>query len=259
LDNASPYLIAYLNYRLAAEERIDPAERISRIAKASRFLEVARGHVSDAPRDLLRQIDELARKIADLHSEIGSTSSAPAPASPSSVQKPLSAPPTPRTEYEEWSIQFEALYNKYGRAYAEKEIIVREGDTSREMFVILSGKVHVVKNYATPESEGPKLLSVLGEGAFFGEMSLLDGAPRFASVIAVKPTRVVALAPEALKAITRHYPDLALTIMATLVRRMRQYDRFVQDHLLPLAASQSGTQLNLKAELAGLLQEIEHP
>jgi CRP-like cAMP-binding protein len=69
-----------------------------------------------------------------------------------------------------------------------------------------------------------KILELLGVGDFFGEMSLLDDAPRSASVEALCDARVLALGRANFLGLLSRSPDLALSVIKELTRRLRQVD-----------------------------------
>ena len=66
--------------------------------------------------------------------------------------------------------------------FAPGELLVEEGDEAAAFFVLCSGEADVIKGLGR---EGERVLARLAEGDFFGEMALLDGFPRSASVRAV--------------------------------------------------------------------------
>ena len=65
------------------------------------------------------------------------------------------------------------------------KVLAREGAVGREFFVVIAGKVEATRNGVS--------IGVLGPGSFFGEMALLEGQPRVATVVAVEPTEVLVL------------------------------------------------------------------
>ncbi|MCK4393545.1 cyclic nucleotide-binding domain-containing protein [Candidatus Bipolaricaulota bacterium] len=95
--------------------------------------------------------------------------------------------------------------------------IVAEGAAGVGFYLILEGSAEV--------SRSGEKLAKLGSGAFFGEMSLLDGAPRSADVIAFEDTRCLVLTPWAMKSIVSANPDVALGMLEELARRLRDTDR----------------------------------
>ncbi len=91
--------------------------------------------------------------------------------------------------------------------------IAREGDVGTGFFIILDGMVDVIRN-GDP-------IARLGRGEFFGELSILDGRPRVAQVVAVAPTRCLALASWDLEAILREEPALTLALLRGVAGRLR--------------------------------------
>lgn len=95
--------------------------------------------------------------------------------------------------------------------------IVAEGSAGVGFYLILEGSAEV--------SRSGERLAKLGAGAFFGEMSLLDGEPRSADVIALEDTACLVLSPWAMKGIVAANPDVALGMLEELARRLRETDR----------------------------------
>jgi CRP-like cAMP-binding protein len=93
------------------------------------------------------------------------------------------------------------------------QVIARQGDVGSGLFIIASGSVRVVRDGDT--------IATLGPGEFFGELSVLDGQPRSAQVVADAPTVCLALASWDFEAIVRERPDVSLAIMRGLARRLR--------------------------------------
>jgi CRP-like cAMP-binding protein len=95
--------------------------------------------------------------------------------------------------------------------------IVAEGAAGAGFYLILEGSAEV--------SRGGERLAKLGAGMFFGEMSLLDGGPRSADVLALEDTVCLVLTPWAMKSIVAASPDVALGMLEELARRLRETDR----------------------------------
>jgi CRP-like cAMP-binding protein len=103
------------------------------------------------------------------------------------------------------------------RLYGEGETIVRQGDAGHSMFVISRGRVRVV------EASGREL-AVFAEGGYFGEMSLLTGQPRSASVQAVDECQVVELTSASLREVALANPDVVTRISAVVAARQADLD-----------------------------------
>jgi CRP-like cAMP-binding protein len=92
-------------------------------------------------------------------------------------------------------------------------VIARQGDVGTGFFIVALGSVRVVRDGET--------LATLGPGEFFGELSVLDGRPRTAQVVAVEPTTCLALASWDFEAIVSEDPKVALAVMRGLADRLR--------------------------------------
>jgi CRP-like cAMP-binding protein len=107
------------------------------------------------------------------------------------------------------------------RRYPKGTTIVEEGLPGDYMYVIREGRVKVTK---LSDEGREKILNFLDEGGFFGEMALLDRAPRVASVKTLRPVRLMALSRNDFLNALRTSPDLAMAVIQELVRRLREVD-----------------------------------
>jgi hypothetical protein len=90
------------------------------------------------------------------------------------------------------------------RVYGEPELIVRQGDPGSSMFVILSGRVSVLLN----QPDGPpKKMAELNAGDSFGEMALMLGEGRNASVQALSQVILAEIPKEALQPVLQNHPE----------------------------------------------------
>ncbi len=110
------------------------------------------------------------------------------------------------------------------RAYPKNSVILFEDDPGDSLFVVKQGQVKVV---LIGEDGREVILSVLGEGQFFGEMALLDDEPRSAHVIAMEDSTLVVLRREDFQGILLQSPALALALLRELTRRLRRADEKV--------------------------------
>lgn len=102
--------------------------------------------------------------------------------------------------------------------FAASEVIFEEGSMGRELYVVLSGKVNIVKN------RGPDaaVVASLGKGEFFGEMAVIDGSPRSASAVSADDrTKVMRINHARFVYLVSQQPAFALMIMDALSRRLR--------------------------------------
>lgn len=103
------------------------------------------------------------------------------------------------------------------KTFTDGEVIVKEGSTGMEMYIISSGEVKVNKLMRDKEVE----LAWLGRGDFFGEMSLLENAPRSATVTAVGTTKVIVLNLGNFMLKIRRDPSFAFSLMQKMSKRIR--------------------------------------
>jgi CRP/FNR family transcriptional regulator/CRP/FNR family cyclic AMP-dependent transcriptional regulator len=107
------------------------------------------------------------------------------------------------------------------RRFPRNTTIVEEGLAGDYMYVIREGRVKVTK---LSEDGREKILEFLDAGSFFGEMALLDRAPRIASVKTLKPVKLLALSRSDFLKLLRKSPDLALSVIQELCKRLRTVD-----------------------------------
>ncbi len=86
------------------------------------------------------------------------------------------------------------------------DALIKEGESGSSMFIIIQGRVKVVRGGDLDHEE--VVLAELTDGAFCGEMALLSDAPRTASVIAAEETMLFEISREMLAAMTREYPSV---------------------------------------------------
>ncbi|HUX14403.1 MAG TPA: cyclic nucleotide-binding domain-containing protein [Spirochaetia bacterium] len=116
------------------------------------------------------------------------------------------------------------------RNFAKGEEIVRQGNPGVGLFIITRGKVKIVKRL---DSGNQIELATHGPGEVVGEMAVLDGAPRTASVVAEEDTTCLVLASWAFRSFMESHPEVALQILPIVVRRFRE----TNEALLNLKAS----------------------
>jgi CRP/FNR family cyclic AMP-dependent transcriptional regulator len=98
------------------------------------------------------------------------------------------------------------------KRYAPGSALVRAGGPANAFYVILDGRVRVEMPHGAIELQG---------GEFFGEMALIDGEPRSATVVAVSEVYVMVISRAKFLKVLEAEPKIALAIMTTLSRRLR--------------------------------------
>jgi CRP-like cAMP-binding protein len=96
------------------------------------------------------------------------------------------------------------------------KVLVNEGETGHEFFVILDGTARVTRR--------GKRVATLGPGSAFGELALLDKAPRNATVIAETPMELVVLGQREFAGIIDEVPGFSRKLLAGMASRLREAD-----------------------------------
>ncbi len=119
--------------------------------------------------------------------------------------------------------QLRALATVVSRRSASRgSIVIAAGDPTDSLYIILSGRLKVMMS----DAEGKEvILSILSGGEFFGEMGLIDDAPRSASVVAIEPCELLVITRRDFKRCMAENAEMAMAVMRGLVRRLREADR----------------------------------
>lgn len=137
------------------------------------------------------------------------------------------------------------------KSVSKNVIVITEGEFTRSLYVILSGRVKV---YLDDENGKELVLDVKGPGEYFGEMALDDG-PRSASVATLEPCQFAVISAADFKAVLTEQPEIALQVITNLIRMTRGLNENVRSlalldvygrvarMLLELAVEQGGNQV----------------
>lgn len=110
------------------------------------------------------------------------------------------------------------------------DVVFQEGDSGREMFVILDGEIEVLRH---SKRRHETRVALLGPGDWFGEMSILDVLPRSATTRAIASTHLLRLTAHELDALyrrdVRSYSLLVLNIAREMSRRLRVADGLIAE------------------------------
>ena len=119
------------------------------------------------------------------------------------------------------------------RTFAAGEALMRQGEDADAMHVILSGRVRVDRTAVGEPA--PIVLAELGANDVVGEIGVLDGGPRTATVTALEQTRTLELHRTLLAVVLIQYPEIAADLLRTLSRRLRStneiVDAFARDRM----------------------------
>ncbi len=112
-----------------------------------------------------------------------------------------------------------SLFERFAKNYSAGSIIFCEYEPGDAFYLINSGQVKIVKIFGKIE----KLIDVLHPGEFFGEMALLENAPRSASIIAVEDSRILEFNQNNFEMLMTGNPQLALKLLRLFSTRI--YDQ----------------------------------
>lgn len=142
-----------------------------------------------------------------------------------------------------------ARYSKT-KLFKNREVICRRGDLGSQMYVIASGKVTI----HTDSDEGKELgFGFMNAGDVFGEIAMLDGGERTATVKAIEPTVILVIEKRDFIPFIEREPKVAVLLLTTLASRLRSADEHFEDIFFR----------NLPGRLAkkflGLAEDYGHP
>ncbi len=109
----------------------------------------------------------------------------------------------------------------FEKTYLPGEVIFRQGDPGKGLFVVLAGEVEVLREAGL----GSERLAVLRAGSAFGEMALIDELPRSATTRAATSTRLLILYRTHFEALTEGDRAIAVVVMRNLLRTLAGYVR----------------------------------
>jgi CRP-like cAMP-binding protein len=126
---------------------------------------------------------------------------------------------------------------------AADEALFLAGDGGDGCYLVEEGLLKVA---VASQSGGERILAFLGPGAIVGEMSIIDGRPRSASVVAVRQAALKFLSRAAFEEFTRYYPEVYKYLVKLLASRLREANAVIA----------AGTFLSLKGRVARTLLEL---
>lgn len=140
------------------------------------------------------------------------------------------------------------------RTLSPGTVLFKENDRSKEMYIIQKGRMSVYKT-----EKGSKLsICELGKGSIVGEMSLLDGRARSATVEALEETDVSVVTPDDFEKRVREIPEWFLGIIKILCSRLREADRRLRSSLEEEITANTATLLGMLLNKAEKDPKTEH-
>ncbi len=122
----------------------------------------------------------------------------------------------------------DALFQRFGKEFKRGDVLFREGEPGREMYVVQAGKVNITKTVRGTE----KILATLGAGEFFGEMSILNNKPRSAGAVVNEDAKLLVIDPKTFEAMIRGNVEIAVRLIKKLSDRLQEADEQIENLLL---------------------------
>lgn len=134
------------------------------------------------------------------------------------------------------------------KVFSKGSIILMEDEVGSALFIIIDGKVKVSR---LDETGKEVILSILGPGEVFGEMSLLDGLKRSATVSAIADTEVLIIYRDDFLNLLNNHPQIAISLLRELAMRLRKADMQIKSLSLKDAEGRIGCVLIMLADDLG--------
>jgi CRP-like cAMP-binding protein len=138
------------------------------------------------------------------------------------------------------------------KKYKKGSIILLEEETGAALFVIITGKVKIVRM----DDDGREvILSILGASDFFGEMAILDGLTRSASVVATSKSELFMIHRRDFLKLLNDYPLVAIALLRELTGRLRKADTQIKSLSLKDAAGRVANVVLQLADEVGMFRK----
>jgi len=137
------------------------------------------------------------------------------------------------------------------RSFIKNQVIMVEEEDTDSLFIIQSGSVKITR---TSEDGREVILSLMSVGDFFGELSLLDGEVRSASVVALEDSEVSILTRRDFLDILKQNPHITVSLLQELAQRLRRSDEQIEALSLGDAAHRVALTILRIAEDRGMVQ-----
>jgi len=138
------------------------------------------------------------------------------------------------------------------KRYHKDNTILIEEEVGSTMFVILSGRVKISR---ISDDGREVILSILSDGDFFGEMSLLDGHTRSANVTSIDESELLVIRREEFLQMLKDFPQIAINLLKELAQRIRKSDEHIKSLSLQDATGRVATTLLRIAEDSGVFRK----
>jgi CRP-like cAMP-binding protein len=138
------------------------------------------------------------------------------------------------------------------KRYRKNNLIIFEDDRGLNLFIINEGRVKISR---ISEDGGEVILAILGVGEFFGELSVIDGLSRSATVTALDNVELLVMKREEFLAALENYPQVSIFLLKELAARIRKSDTQIKSLSLSNAKGRVAVTLIRLAEDIGRMKE----
>ncbi len=137
------------------------------------------------------------------------------------------------------------------QTYKKDNMVLIEEEIGSTMFIILRGRVKISRI----SDEGREvILSILVDGDFFGEMSILDGQTRSANAVTLEDSELMLIQRENFLRILRDYPQVAINLLKELAHRLRRSDEQIKSLSLQNAMGKVASTILRIADDSGIIK-----
>lgn len=138
------------------------------------------------------------------------------------------------------------------RKYEKENLILMEEEAGSALFVIISGKVKIAR---TSNDGREVILSILSESDFFGEMAILDGQTRSATVVALENSELFIIQRDQFLELLKKHPEISIALLYELSKRLRAADLKIKSLTLKDAEGKVATVILQIADEQGKIKQ----
>lgn len=120
---------------------------------------------------------------------------------------------------------------RFAREFPAGTVVFEEGAPGHDMYIVVAGEIEIRRRVG----DADRVLAVLGDGEFFGELAILSGRPRSATAVARSAARLLVIDGTTFEAMLRARPEIALRLIKSLAARLEATNQHVELLLLPTA------------------------
>lgn len=144
------------------------------------------------------------------------------------------------------------------QTYKKDNMLLIEEEVGSTMFIILNGRVKISR---ISDDGREVILSILSEGDFFGEMSILDGQTRSANVVTLEDSEILVIRREDFLQMLHDFPQIAINLLKELAHRLRRSDSQIKSLSLQNATGKVASTLLRIADDSGKIHmgQVEIP